>query len=219
MFFGLFILAPANAHDGAIVELTGVAPKIRFGPVDVPVCELILNNAGRHLESTCDLHTPSMGNGIAAVINNLTAIVTGQQQVIASLQEQLEAIKSFVGMLPPPLPPPPSPPASLLCHKKLTYHRVPGDRTDEFAYYACGPGTDATTEPLFTSYYRGSGHEQGGFVAFYGGAAHNGYVATCTGVAGWTWDGSMAQAEQCLQLAQCQEVRVANLPVQNSGCA
>jgi len=96
MFFGLFVFATANAHDGAIVELTGVAPKIRFGPVDVPVCELILNNAGRHLESTCDLHTPSMGNDIAAVINNFTAIVTEQQQVIASLQKQLDDMQKEV---------------------------------------------------------------------------------------------------------------------------
>jgi len=44
---------PPAVHDGAIMELTGVAPKIIFGTMDAPVCELSLNRGNSWIESSC----------------------------------------------------------------------------------------------------------------------------------------------------------------------
>jgi len=53
--------APPAEEDGAIVELTGSAPVIHFGPVLEPVCSLKLDSGARRLTSTCELATPTSG--------------------------------------------------------------------------------------------------------------------------------------------------------------
>lgn len=50
---------PSAPADGAIVELTGTAPRINFGPPLSPICSLKLNSLNNALESTCDIATPS----------------------------------------------------------------------------------------------------------------------------------------------------------------
>ena len=52
-------LVSAVDQGGAIIELTGDAPKILFGQIDAPVCQVTLNRTEGHLTSTCDLHPPS----------------------------------------------------------------------------------------------------------------------------------------------------------------
>lgn len=221
MLFPVVIFAAASAQDGAQIELTGISPKIKFGPPEAPVCEILLT--GNSLNSTCELNTPTSGVDSMALINNLTAIVARQQQVLMLQQAELTAIKNFVGIHNPPTSPVPSPPPPILtsctgpvctCHKIL----LP-QRTDEYSYYACGTGSDATTRPLFNSYYRGASHEAGDFVVNYGGVDSSWALTTCTGVSGWTWDSGLTAANNCLQLAGCSVTNVAALPVQTSGCA
>lgn len=44
---------PSPAPSGSTLELTGDAPKILFGSIDEPVCELSLDRSNGRLESTC----------------------------------------------------------------------------------------------------------------------------------------------------------------------
>ena len=46
---------------GALLELTGTAPQIAFGPEASPVCSLTLDTAANSIVSTCNLVTPSDG--------------------------------------------------------------------------------------------------------------------------------------------------------------
>jgi hypothetical protein len=50
--------APPPA-SGAIIELTGDRPRVIFGTITSPVCELVLNRASNGLESTCHIETGS----------------------------------------------------------------------------------------------------------------------------------------------------------------
>jgi len=52
--------SPLTPTSGAIIELTGEAPKIVFGSLDSPVCDLKLNRATGSLESSCTITTPAM---------------------------------------------------------------------------------------------------------------------------------------------------------------
>jgi len=47
------VASPSSAPHGATLELTGDAPRIIFGEVDAPVCELMLDRSHGRLESTC----------------------------------------------------------------------------------------------------------------------------------------------------------------------
>ena len=53
------LLPSAPPPDGAVLELTGNAPTIKFGPELSPVCSLKLDSANNQLESTCAIHTPA----------------------------------------------------------------------------------------------------------------------------------------------------------------
>jgi hypothetical protein len=51
--------SPPPTQDGAILELTGIAPKIHFGPEAAPICSLMLDSATSRIVSTCQLDTPT----------------------------------------------------------------------------------------------------------------------------------------------------------------
>lgn len=57
---GFEVCYPAAA-DGAVLELTGVAPQIGFGSADSPTCTISLNTPERRLESTCAISVPDTG--------------------------------------------------------------------------------------------------------------------------------------------------------------
>jgi hypothetical protein len=48
---------PPTPPSGAIIELTGDAPKIIFGTIESPICELSLDRTNGRLDSTCSLNT------------------------------------------------------------------------------------------------------------------------------------------------------------------
>ena len=52
-----------SSDDGSILELTGTAPKIHFGPEDAPVCSLTLDSLANTIVSSCTLVTPSHSGG------------------------------------------------------------------------------------------------------------------------------------------------------------
>ena len=56
-------LSPDSSDDGSILELTGTAPKIHFGPEDAPICSLTLDPLANTIVSSCTLVTPSHSGG------------------------------------------------------------------------------------------------------------------------------------------------------------
>jgi len=83
---------PPPSFTGAILELTGDRPKIKFGPPDDPVCELALDETRGRLESTCEIATASSGRRLAGndfayslEIASLKAEVAEMRRTIAKL--------------------------------------------------------------------------------------------------------------------------------------
>jgi len=54
---------PPSPPSGAIIEMTGDAPKIVFGSLESPVCDLTLNRAIGGLQSSCAISTPAAYGG------------------------------------------------------------------------------------------------------------------------------------------------------------
>jgi len=53
--------SPLPPYNGAIIEMTGDAPKIVFGTLESPICELTLDRSLGSLRSSCDINTnPSL---------------------------------------------------------------------------------------------------------------------------------------------------------------
>jgi len=50
-------------ENGAVLEMTGSAPKITFGPPSAPVCEISLDRRAEppRLQSTCAIHMEAAG--------------------------------------------------------------------------------------------------------------------------------------------------------------
>jgi len=83
--------APSSAlpSSGAVVELTGAAPKIVFGSVDQPVCELRLR--GARLESSCEITDTSS--------NSRRLLTTGEGEEAMTTAAEHEALKAEVAAL------------------------------------------------------------------------------------------------------------------------
>ena len=71
--------------DGAVLELTGTAPRVVFGSLAAPVCELRVDSAAGRLVSTCAIASAD-GRRLAADDEDLDA-AGGQRQVREELTE------------------------------------------------------------------------------------------------------------------------------------
>ena len=103
--FVLVVVSFANAValDGAALALTGGAPKILFGEMDAPVCELALDRENTRLNSTCDIST--------AEIAELKAKVEQLETWKTTMEAQMEHVmKTIAWITPPPSLPPSLPP-------------------------------------------------------------------------------------------------------------
>lgn len=83
--------------NGAIIELTGEQPKILFGDLGSPMCELFLDRDSNQLQSTCEVQTPlgvqgrrlDLGGAADAIEADLVALKAEVAQMQQALKELL----------------------------------------------------------------------------------------------------------------------------------
>jgi len=80
-------------NDGALVELTGIEPKIRFGDADAPTCELSLDRINARLVSTCPI--ANGGRRLAEEEPNWKEELVALKASIAEIRGQLAAMGSM----------------------------------------------------------------------------------------------------------------------------
>jgi len=99
------------AHvDGATVHVTGPDERqVEFG--DGTTSFATLSGGEGFINSTVNVYAPDFVTSTGGSVIDLWALVLQTQAQVASQQGEIEALKVFVGMLPPSLPPPSSPPA------------------------------------------------------------------------------------------------------------
>ena len=96
--------ASESAESSAMLELTGDAPKILFGEIEAPACELQLNRETGRLTTTCDI---SLGDTSIATLLAENAELAAQHlrfvRKIAALeawkeeaQAQLESLRNSI---------------------------------------------------------------------------------------------------------------------------
>jgi len=80
--------------DGAVVELTGVSPKIVFGGVDAPICTLSLDRGDSRLLSTCPIHDGRRRLGEADFV--LTEEFNALKEEVADLRRLVDELQMKV---------------------------------------------------------------------------------------------------------------------------
>jgi hypothetical protein len=85
---------PPASHDGAIIELTGHAPKIVFGTPDSPICELVLDRTSGSLKSSCDIDTLTSQTGRRLGDSPVRYDVLRKE--IAALKAEVSALRDTV---------------------------------------------------------------------------------------------------------------------------
>ena len=88
-------------QNGALLELTGEAAKVKFGGA----LTLIHNSTENELVCSGKIRASDV------IIEGTTTTVADLIGQMATLQGEMEAVKQFVGMMPPPASPPLTPPA------------------------------------------------------------------------------------------------------------
>jgi hypothetical protein len=78
--------------DGAIVELTGTSPSIKFGPVSSPICEFKLDSINNRLLSTCEISMPANSGGRRLESTDKTSSISGAE--LAALEAKQEALQN-----------------------------------------------------------------------------------------------------------------------------
>ena len=93
------------AQNGAVLELTGNAPTVHFGELGGSDTLTLIHN------STDDKLTCSGKIQASDVLIEGTSTTVAQMMSrMATLEQELEAVKQFVGIMPPPAMPPLRPP-------------------------------------------------------------------------------------------------------------
>ena len=85
-----------------MLELTGGAPKVLFGTMDNPVCELSLDRANGRLESSCAIETGGRRLGEEATVSvaeheKLKAEHAALKAEVAALRRAVEALEKKNG--------------------------------------------------------------------------------------------------------------------------
>ena len=104
---GLLLAPPPSSpppYSGAIIEMTGHAPKIIFGTAASPVCELLLDRTNNRLESTCPLQTGRRLEESIEIASDsrVTALEQKNKALtaqIADVEKQLAQVKMHVSEL------------------------------------------------------------------------------------------------------------------------
>ena len=108
MIFFLLVasVATTQEQDGAVLELTGQTPSVIYGLTDASDSLTLTRNASEDKLICCgefeaaDLRIAGTSTTVADLIRE-----------VATLRQDMAAVKQFVGMMPPPaMPPPASPP-------------------------------------------------------------------------------------------------------------
>jgi len=80
-------LPPPN---GALIQLTGTAPKITFGDPGEPTCELVLNRLHARLESTCSISDGTNGRRLEA--SDVMSEIEVLKAQVADLQNAMKEL-------------------------------------------------------------------------------------------------------------------------------
>jgi len=103
------------AHvDGARIHVTGPGERqVVFGDGTTPFATL--SGGEGFINSTVTMNAPDFVTMTGASVNEMMALIRDQQATIASWQADIEALKRFVGMMPPSATPalPPAPPPTV----------------------------------------------------------------------------------------------------------
>ena len=92
---------PPPPTSGAIIEMTGDQPKIIFGTLETPICELSLDRTNAELVSSCSLQT---GRRLEESMEApLSERLTALEQESADLKAQLADIKKQLAEIKPQL--------------------------------------------------------------------------------------------------------------------
>ncbi|KAL1524056.1 hypothetical protein AB1Y20_018967 [Prymnesium parvum] len=95
----------ADISDGAVLELTGEAPRIHFGDVENPTCYIVMDHGAQSLSTSCDI---TIRNASIASLFNKNAELKAS---IADLEGRVAALERMIAtILAPPVSPPLSPP-------------------------------------------------------------------------------------------------------------
>ena len=91
--------------DGATIHVTGPDERqVEFG--DGTNAFATLSGGPGYLNSTVTVYAPGFVTMTGTSVNEMMALVRDQQAAIVSQQADIEALKQFVGMMPPSVPPP-----------------------------------------------------------------------------------------------------------------
>jgi len=105
MIYFVFVASVLAVQNGAVLELTGDAAKIEFGGA----LTLIHNNTEDQLTCSGKIQASDV------LIEGTSTTVAQMMGRLATLEQEMAAVKAFVGMMPPPASPPPSLPPSAPC--------------------------------------------------------------------------------------------------------
>jgi hypothetical protein len=98
--------------DGATIHVTGPDERqVEFG--DGTTSFATLSGGQGFINSTVTVNAPDFVTMTGASVNEMLTLIRDQQVTIASQQVDIEALKQFVGMMPPSMPPPSMPPPSM----------------------------------------------------------------------------------------------------------
>ena len=92
-------------YDGAIIELTGQNPSVFYGPLDASDSLTLTRNASED-KLVCSGEFEAANLRIAGTSTTVADLISK----VGSLEEEIRAVRAFVGMMPPPASPPPTPP-------------------------------------------------------------------------------------------------------------
>ena len=102
IFFQL-VASLLATQNGALLELAGEAPTVHFGKVDAAGALTLIHNATED-ELVCSGKIKATDVLIVGTSTTVADLI-GE---VATLRQEMAAVKQFVGMMPPPASPPPA---------------------------------------------------------------------------------------------------------------
>ena len=126
--------------DGATVHVTGPDERqVEFG--DGTTSFATLSGGEGYINSTVTVNAPDFVTMTGTSVNEMMAFIREQQQTLASQQEEIEALKQFVGMgapgMPPSLPPVSPPPLPDTCGASQCAVRCDSIYNSHCTWHAC----------------------------------------------------------------------------------
>jgi len=121
MIYFVFVASVLVAQNGAVIELTGQTPRVIYGQLDSPDA-LTLTRKISEDKLVCSGEFEAADLRIAGSTTTVADLI-GE---VATLRQEMAAVKQFVGMMPPPASPPlPAAPSP------VTYVVIDGSPSDD----------------------------------------------------------------------------------------